>query len=72
MDHEEVGDCRYLGRCPAYRDGLIDSASKGPEGRGCTGQNDLYRGKHCKTFGCSYLIDVLRDALRQPAPKATG
>ena len=68
MDHEAICDCHFRQRCETFRDPLIDDDRKGPEGHGCVGQSDLYRGKHCKSFTCSYLTMVLTDALKQPLP----
>jgi len=69
MDHEAVCDCQFAEHCQTFNDPLIDEARKGPEGLGCRGQNDIHRGKHCRTFACAYLSLVVTDALKQPAVK---
>jgi len=68
MDHDETCDCHFQRSCATFNDSLIEDARKGPEGFGCRGGNDVYRGKHCRTFRCSYLTMVLSDTLKQPLP----
>jgi len=72
MDHEAICDCPFLARCETFADPLIDQRRKGPEGLGCQGQNDRYRGKHCKTFACAYLSMVLTDALKPTPTRPAG
>ena len=52
-------DCPLRHQCPAYADPLIDRRRKGPMGLGCHGQTDLYRKRHCKTFRCRLLVEVM-------------
>ena len=68
MDHQAICDCGFRGHCETYNDSLIDDARKGPGGLGCREQSDIYRGKHCRTFACSYLSMVISDGLKQPVP----
>jgi hypothetical protein len=70
MDHEAICDCPFLARCASFGDPLISEDRKGPRGMGCTGQSDLYRSRHCRSFGCQYLSMVISDAMKQPPPNA--
>ena len=72
MDHEAICDCPFLGHCATFSDRLIDPARKTAGGLGCRGENDVYRGRHCHTFSCSYLSIVISDALRPPGRGAAG
>ena len=63
MDHEALCDCPFVDRCSTFSDPLIDRVRKGPEGFGCHDQNDHHRGRHCRTFRCSYLTLLVADAL---------
>jgi len=66
MDHEAKCDCQFLETCPTFEDRMVSGRMKGPTGLGCTGQTDVYRGKHCRTFACAYLSIAVSNALRQP------
>lgn len=66
MDHEEISDCPFKDHCAAFNDSLIADNRKGPGGLGCRGQNDIYRGKHCRKFACAYLSMVVSDGLKPP------
>ena len=68
MDHEEISDCPFKDHCAAFSDPLIGDNRKGPSGLGCQGQNDIYRGRHCRKFACAYLSVVISDQMRQPKP----
>ena len=63
MDHEQVCDCPFRDTCATFNDPLIDQRRKGPDGLGCRGRNDIYRGKHCRIFRCTYLSMVFSDAI---------
>ncbi len=65
MGHENICDCPFKDHCAAFDDPLIDDDRKGSNGLGCRGQNDIYRGKHCRKFACAYLSMVVSDGLRQ-------
>jgi len=71
MGHDDLHDCPFMGECATFADALIDEMRKGPGGLGCRGQSDIYRGKHCKAFACSYLSMVISDVLRHPGAAAT-
>ena len=68
MDHEAICDCPFMDHCETFGDPLIDKVRKGPDGLGCRDQNDIYRGRHCRTFACAYLSMVVSDVLKHPAP----
>jgi len=72
MDHEAVCDCPFKAKCQTYNDPLIHRLRKGPHGLGCVGRNDVYRGKHCKTFACGYLSMVLSEMLTRKPAARTG
>lgn len=59
MDHEAIRDCPFRDRCQTYKDTLVPRSRKGPNGLGCAGRSDIYRGKHCNTFTCAYLSMVV-------------
>lgn len=65
MDHEEISDCVFKDHCATFSDSLIGDNRKGPSGLGCRGQNDIYRGKHCRKFTCAYLSVVISDQMGQ-------
>jgi len=58
-----VGDCPFLCECSTFGDRLVPASAKGPTGRGCRGQTDAYRKKHCKAFACRTLCETFRQAL---------
>jgi len=60
-----VGDCRFLQDCATYSDPLVSRTSKIATGRGCLGQTDTYRKKHCRAFACKLFCGMLKDALRR-------
>jgi len=72
MDHEAICDCPFKDTCETYADPLIGESRKGPDGLGCAGVNDIYRRKHCKTFGCRYLSMVLSDMIGLAGTKGRG
>jgi len=57
---EPPGDCRFLADCVTYSDPLIPRSVKCTEGRGCLGQDDAYRKRHCRVFACRLLCRVLK------------
>jgi len=69
MEHDKICDCPFKDRCETYADPLIDASRKGIAGLGCTGQDNFYRSRHCKTFSCKYLCVLLADML-SPKPAA--
>ena len=72
MDHEAICDCPFMARCETHADPLIGEKRKGPDGLGCQGQSDTYRGKHCRSFACAYLSIVVADALKTTPRRPAG